>query len=172
MSAGKPKSSNHWPITKDPNNSKNQSKLEANHVMLTRSAGKRVRTSYDGFRFNFWLDEEVARVFWANHEAKSMQTRFTSGWQLKTALTSLLHSRIYWITLHAWYKVFEISWPNGCCAMNSGLSGLGSSPSRSRCIAWARRFRRLKPVTFPWETSRSNAHFNARHQAITRGTLR
>ena len=53
--------------------------------------------------------------------------RFSSGWQLKTALAFLLYRAV-----NTWYKVFEVSWPNGCCTMNSGLSGLGSSPSQSR----------------------------------------
>lgn len=90
-----------------------------------RSAGKRVRAITIGFGLCFtsdWMKKwrEFFEPITKRNETKSKQTRFTSGWQLKTL-----------ITLHARYKVFEVSWPNSCCAMNSGLRGLGSSPSRS-----------------------------------------
>ena len=44
-------------------------------MSLTQSAGKRVCASHAGFCFYFWLDEEQARVFWANREAYWNKTK-------------------------------------------------------------------------------------------------
>ena len=50
-----------------------------------RNAGK-TRPSRSWFKFWIWLDQKVARVLWANHTAKTMQSRIPStlSWKLLT----------------------------------------------------------------------------------------